>query len=177
MLPQLSPITVGRVLVSRLRHRWSTRDYPISPVPRAYRLRLPLPSRAVSLADHWLSQWVLPGTCMAGYECFKLNISLEHLMSWFYRGCWHQPCPHLSRQTLYIWQQRRFLINRTSPGPITLARIVEFSRLLHLVRLSTVSQFESRCSHSHGSYRSKPWWAVTSPTSVIGRSVVPWRSL
>ena len=67
------------------------------------------------------------------------------------------------------------IIPSTSTGPITLSRIVEFSRLLHLVRLLAVSQSNSRRSLSQAGYRSKPWWAVTSPTNVIGRSVVPWR--
>lgn len=111
---------------NRHRFRWSARDYPISPVPRVYRPRLPLPRHAVSLARRGLSPRILPGTCKPGYECFKLNISLEHLTSWFYRGCWHQPCPRLSGHTIYMWQQRELLIPALRLAPSRLRALWSF---------------------------------------------------
>ncbi len=48
--PQLSSLTVERVLADSLRHWWSSWDYRISPLPQEYRRPLPPPSRAVSPA-------------------------------------------------------------------------------------------------------------------------------
>lgn len=53
----------------------------------------------------------------------------------------------------------------TGNPPITLARIVEVSRLLHPVGLGTLSQSPSPGSLFQGLYRSSAWWAVTPPTT------------
>ena len=97
------------------------------------------------------------------------------MKSWFYRGGWHQPCPLLSCGTLYIPPQPTLLGMALRLAPSRISRIVEVSRLLHLVRLLSLSQYNSPGSCSHSRYRSKPRWAVTPPSSVIGRSVIPWR--
>jgi hypothetical protein len=48
LLPQLSSLTVGAVLVRRLRHRWSPKDYRISLLPLEYLSPLPVPRLPVS---------------------------------------------------------------------------------------------------------------------------------
>ena len=105
MLPGLSSITVGRVLAGRLRHRWSDKDYHISPLPLSYPLPLSAPKARSIPSSPEVEPLDLTGDLRARLRMLRLSNGHDYLMSWFYRGGWHQPCPHLSCKISYFLPQ------------------------------------------------------------------------
>lgn len=66
-------------------------------------------------------------------------------------------------------QQKEFTLRKVSSSTrrccFRVSPIEQYSLLLPPVGVWTVSQFQCDWSSSQTSYASKPWWAITSPTS------------
>ncbi len=105
MLPWLSSLTVESVLVWRLRHRWSPKDYRILPLPLEYPRPLPVPSPTVSLASLIVSYEISLKTFWTGYERFKPNNRGYHSWRGYYRGGWHPSYPPLILGAVYTPQK------------------------------------------------------------------------
>ena len=103
-------------------------------------------------------------TYPSGYGRFRPNKNGEHSSCWCYRGGWHQSYPALIPLAPYT-REKPLQYKGTWGSPIALASIVEFSHLLRPVGPGALSQSPSPGSSSHCPYRSKAWWAVTSPTT------------
>ena len=89
-------LIVGLVLVRRLRHWWSPKDYRILPLPSEYLAPLPLPSRAVYPEFETLSASIYPGIYSADYGRFRPNNNEHHSGCRYYRGGWHPSYPALT---------------------------------------------------------------------------------
>ena len=105
MLPWLSSLTVGTVPAERLRHRWSPRDYRISPLPREYPRPLPVPRHAVSSASPPVFWRISQRTYMPGYGPFRPNNRAHHLGRRYYRGGWQRSCPPLIPPAIYTGEK------------------------------------------------------------------------
>ncbi len=105
MLPWLSSLTVGPVLVRRLRHRWSTGDYCILPLPPAYSDSSRSLAKQSLLHAVLLSKTISQEIYLTSYGRFRPNKDDPHLWRWCYRGGWHQSFPPLIRQTFCAWQK------------------------------------------------------------------------
>ena len=96
MRPWASSLTVGSVLVRRLRHWWSSEDYRILPLPPEYFVTLPVPSLAVYPQFERLSRSIYTGIYETGYGRFRLNNNEHHSGRGYYRGGWHPSYPALT---------------------------------------------------------------------------------
>ena len=92
----------------------------------------------------------------------------------YYRGCWHV----VSRSFFFRYRNYRSCRKSFTPRRassltrrrcIRVSPIVQDSPLLPPVGVWPVFQCQCGRVPSQAGYRSKPWWAVTPPTSVIGR--------
>ena len=97
-----------------------------------------------------LSPTISQKTYQAGYGRFRPSIRGYHSRRWCYRGGCHQSCPHPYSPSFVHLAKDANLVDATRSSPITLASIVEVSRLLHPVGLGPLSQCPSGGHHSHG---------------------------
>ena len=164
MRPRASSLTVGSVLAGRLRHRWSSKDYRILPLPLEYLQPLPVPSLAVYPEFGPLSGPIYPGIYETGCGRFRLNNNEHHSGRGYYRGGWHPSYPALT--SLVFWtKEQRTQSARTWSSPVVVAHIAEFSRLLRPVGPGFVSQNPSPGDYSHSPYPSKARGSVKPPTT------------
>ena len=170
MLPRLSYFSVSSGPESRLRHGCSSRYLRISPLHREFHSPLPHSSTAVSGAGPELSSGISHQTYRTAYIPFTPNDSEQRLPPSYYRGCWHV----VSRSFFCRYRHNRSCRKSFTPrGASSLTRrrcirvspIVQDSPLLPPVGVWPVSQCQCGRVPSQAGYRSKPWWAVTSPTS------------
>ncbi len=154
----------------RFRHRCSSRYLRISPLYREFHAPLPYSSTAVSPADSELSPEISQVTYRTAYAPFTPNNSEQRLPPSYYRGCWHE----VSRGFFHRYRHNRpgrkeFTSQGTSSSTrrccVRVSPIAQNSPLLPPVGVWTVFQFQCGRAPSQAGYRSKPWWAITPPTS------------
>ncbi len=101
---------------------------------------------------------------------FTPNNSEQRLPPSYYRGCWHE----VSRGFFHRYRHNRpgrkeFTSQGTSSSTrrccVRVSPIAQNSPLLPPVGVWTVFQFQCGRAPSQAGYRSKPWWAITPPTS------------
>ena len=171
MLPTLSRLSVSLCPDSRLRHWCSSRSLRISPLHREFRYPLHHSSPAVSKAGPALKTGVSLQTYKTTYAPFTPSHSGQRLLPTYYRGCWHVVCRSFLSGYRHFFrpQSQNFTIRRPSSFTrrcwVRLAPIAQYSPLLPPVGVWTVSQFQCGRSPSQVGYRSRAWWAVTSPTT------------
>ncbi len=164
MLPQLSSLTVGRVPAGRLRHRWSSGDLRILPLPPEYPRPLQLPSPAVSPAAHRSSGGFNrglagPATDALGPVC----VGTPRGAGFTAAAGTSLALPFLSRAVYTRGQPPS--AGGTRAHSVTLSRIAEVSRLLRPLGPGPLSQCPSPGSGSHRPHPSQARWAVTPPTT------------
>ncbi len=154
----------------RFRHRCSSRYLRISPLHREFHAPLPHSSTAVSPAGSELSPEISQVTYRTAYALFTPNNSEQRLPPSYYRGCWHE----VSRGFFHRYRhnlpgRKEFTSQGTSSSTrrccVRVSPIAQNSPLLPPVGVWTVFQFQCGRAPSQAGYRSKPWWAVTPPTS------------
>ena len=170
MLPTLSRLSVSIGPESRLRHRCSSQYLRISPLHWEFHSPLPISSHPVSSAVPRLSPGLSRLTKMAACAPFTPSKSEQRSPPSYYRGCWHEVSRgFFSRYRHHRRVRKSFTTLRPSSLTrhcwIRLAPIVQYSPLLPPVGVWTVFQFQCGRAPSQAGYRSKPWWAVTPPTS------------
>ncbi len=125
---------------------------------------------AVSPADSELSPEISQVTYRTAYAPFTPNNSEQRLPPSYYRGCWHE----VSRGYFHRYRHNRpgrkeFTSQGTSSSTrrccVRVSPIAQNSPLLPPVGVWTVFQFQCGRAPSQAGYRSKPWWAITPPTS------------
>ncbi len=131
---------------------------------------LPYSSTAVSPADSELSPEISQVTYRTAYAPFTPNNFEQRLPPSYYRGCWHE----VSRGFFHRYRHNRpgrkeFTSQGTSSSTrrccVRVSPIAQNSPLLPPVGVWTVFQFQCGRAPSQAGYRSKPWWAITPPTS------------
>ena len=150
--------------MQRLRHRWSYWDYRILPLPQQYPAPLPVPSLAVSLTGSIVNHGISSRTYQTSYEHFKPNKNGYHLQRRYYRlPCQWQillplawrlaPVLPTAYSLSYLDSTKVPSVRGNTLNPsITLACIVEFSRLLRTVVPGFLSQNPSPGFLSQGPY-------------------------
>ncbi len=164
MCPTASSLTVGSVLVGRLRHRWSSKDYRISPLPLEYLQPLPVPSLTVSPDFARLGRTIYPRIYQTGYGRFRPNKSVHHSGCGYYRGGWHPSYPALTLPVFWTGKQTMRCIDTWS-SLIAVSCSVKFSRLLRPVGPGFVSQNPSPGDCFHSPYPSSASESVTLTTT------------
>ncbi len=178
MLPTLTRLSVRDGPGSRLRHRCSSRYLRISPLHREFHSPLPSSRTAVRPARLWLSQRISQAACGTAYAPFMPSESEQRLPPSSYRSCWHEvSCgflpilrqPGVVTSPVFVNRDRSLqpegLHSSTRRRSVRLAPIAEDSRLQPPVGVWPVSQCQCARPTSQSGYPSKPWWAVTPPTS------------
>ena len=141
-------------------HRYTGNSTPLS------RTR----SAAVFDGPSRLSREISHRTHRTAYALFTPSNSEQRWPPTYYRGCWHV----VSRGFFCRYRHHRpcrksFTPRRASSLTrrrcITLAGIVQDSPLLPPVGVWAVFQSQCGRASSQTGYRSKPWWAITPPTS------------
>ena len=172
MLPTLSLLSVSNGPETCLRHWCSSRYLHIPPLHREFQSPLPHSSPPVPGANPPLSSELSHQTRRTAYEPFTPNNSGQRLHPTYYRGCWHVVSRCLFERYTHkklAPQQKRFTTRRPSSRTrrrcIRLSPIVQYSPLLPPVGVWAVSQSQCGRSPSQAGYPSKPWQAVTPPTS------------
>ncbi len=160
---------------NRLRNWCSSRYLRIPPLHLEFRYPLQHSSHAVSKARPALSTGFSLLTCMAACAPFTPSKSEQHLLPSYYRGCWHEVSrSFLERyrqadQSAFLPSQQEFTFRKTSSSTrrccVRVSPIAQDSLLLPPVGVWAVSQSQCGRSSSQIGYPSKPWWAVTPPTS------------
>ena len=89
MLPAPSHLSVSHLLVTCLRHWYSSRYLQISPLHLEFRLPLSYSSFAVLNAVPELSPGISHQACITAYMPFTPNNSEQRSQLTCYRGCWH----------------------------------------------------------------------------------------
>ena len=89
MLPAPSHLSVSHLLVTCLRHWYSSRYLQISPLHLEFRLPLSYSSYAVLNAIQELSPCLSHQACNSAYMPFTPNNSEQRSQLTCYRGCWH----------------------------------------------------------------------------------------
>src|SRR5687767_2016555 len=131
-------------------------------------------SPTVSVALLRLSRRFSRPTCGTAYTPFTPSKSGQRLPPLSYRGCWHRVSRGLFWGYRHLLPPKKQFTTRkpsscTRRCSIRLAPIVENSLLLPPVGVWAVSQSQSGWLSSQTSYPSKAWWAITPPTTVMGR--------
>ena len=89
MLPAPSHLSVSHLLVTCLRHWYSSRYLQISPLHLEFCLPLSHSSYAVLNAVRELSSRLSHQACISAYMPFTPNNSEQRSQLTYYRGCWH----------------------------------------------------------------------------------------
>ena len=179
MLPWLSRLSVSKGPVARFRHRRSFRYQRISPLHRKFHMPLPPSRSVVSGAVLSLSERISPQTDRPAYAPFKPSDTEQRSPLTYYRRCWHVISggflSSLTQHTGLFTQydlltcdsglQPKGPSSRTRRRSVRLSSIAEYSELQPPVGVRPVSQCRCARSASQPGYPSKPWWAVTPPTS------------
>jgi hypothetical protein len=178
LLPWLSRLSVSVGPATRLRLRCSSQYLRISPLHWEFRLPLPHSSSAVSKAVPGLSPGLSLPTCCAAYAPFTPSNSEQRLPPTYYRGCWHVVSRGLRRVPSsthgiivcdffpdFRSLHPRGISSFTRRCWVRLSPIAQNSPLLPPVGVWPVSQCQCGRPPSQAGYRSKPWWALTPPTS------------
>ena len=109
MLPAPSHLSVSHLLVTCLRHWYSSRYLQISPLHLEFWLPLSDSSPAVSNAVPGLSPGISHQTCRTAYMPFTPNNSEQRSQLTCYRGCWHV----ISRCLFMRYRHRTRISSRT----------------------------------------------------------------
>ncbi len=131
---------------------------------------LPYSSTAVSPADSELSPEISQVTYRTAYAPFTPNNSEQRLPPSYYRGCWHEVSRGFFHRYRHNRPGRKELTSQGTSSStrrccVRVSPIAQNSPLLPPVGVWTVFQFQCGRAPSQAGYRSKPWWAITPPTS------------
>ena len=170
MLPTLSSLSVRNRPDSRLRHWCSSQSLRISPLHWEFHYPLRSSSRPVLNAFLELSSRLSHPTWTTTYTRFTPSNSEQRLHPLSYRGCWHRVSRcFFFRYRHYRPDRKEFTSQGTSSSTrrccVRVSPIAQNSPLLPPVGVWTVFQFQCGRAPSQAGYRSKPWWAITPPTS------------
>src|SRR5207249_1000714 len=130
----------------------------------------PYSSTAVSPAGSQLSREISQVTYRTAYAPFTPNNSEQRSHPLYYRGCWHRVSRcFFHRYRHYRPGRKEFTLQGASSSTrrccVRVSPIAQNSPLLPPVGVWTVFQFQCVRAPSQAGYRSKPWWAITPPTS------------
>ncbi len=144
----------------------------MSPLHQEFHSPLPHTRPIVSIAGSRLSRDILRPTYRPTYTPFTPSDSGQRSPPPYYRGCWHGVSRGLFyryRHVSFVPVKKGFTSRRTSSPTrrrwFRVSPIDQNSLLLPPVGVGAVSQSPCGRSLSQAGYPSKPWWAITPPTS------------